>query len=66
MDKTHEEFMKDVEVESSLPAQTQRALGPESDEDVAMYLQEYDNQTGAVKEELDEIIKDAVEKEGEQ
>jgi len=36
--KTHNEFMKDVEVESSLPAQTCRALGPESDKDVSMYL----------------------------
>ena len=32
--------MKDVDVESSLPAQTCRALGPESDEDISMYVKE--------------------------
>lgn len=35
--KTHNEFMEDVEHASSLPAQTQRALAPESQEDIAMY-----------------------------
>lgn len=40
MNKTHEEFMKDVEVESSLPAQTCRELGPESQEDISMYADE--------------------------
>ena len=35
--KSHNEFLKEVEVESSLPAQTCRALGPESDEDISMY-----------------------------
>jgi len=64
MNKTHEEFMEDVAEASSLPAQTQRALGPESDEDVAMYLQEYDNQTGEAKDQLDDLIKDAVYTEG--
>lgn len=37
MSKTHEEFMKDVEEELSLPVQTSRALAPESDEDISMY-----------------------------
>jgi len=36
--KTHNEFMKNVEVESSLPAQTCRALGPESEEDINVYV----------------------------
>ena len=35
--KTHEEFLEEVESASSLPAQTERALGPESEEDIAMY-----------------------------
>ena len=38
--KDHKEFLKDVEVESSLPAQTCRALGPESQEDIAMYSED--------------------------
>lgn len=33
---THEEFVEKVEEASSLPAQTKKALGPESDEDRAM------------------------------
>lgn len=33
----HKEFMKDVEHFGSLPAQTCRALGPESQEDYAVY-----------------------------
>lgn len=33
----HNEFMKEVKDASSLPAQTCRALGPESQEDIAMY-----------------------------
>jgi len=55
--KTHNEFMEEISEASSLPAQTQRALGPESDEDIAIYLQEYDNLTGNAKKELDELIK---------
>ena len=35
--KKHSEFMKDVEYAKSLPAQTCRALGPESEEDISMY-----------------------------
>ena len=35
--KPHNEFIKDVEHASSLPAQTCRALGPESQEDFAVY-----------------------------
>ena len=37
--KTHNEFMEDVEHVKSLPAQTCRALGPESNEDIAMYIE---------------------------
>ena len=33
MNKTHEEFMEEVAEESSLPARTKKALGPESKED---------------------------------
>ena len=40
MNKTHEEFMKEAADANSLPAQTQRALGPESEEDIAMYADE--------------------------
>jgi len=43
MDKSHKEFMKDVEVESSLPAQTCRALRPESEEDISMYADDVSN-----------------------
>lgn len=35
--KSHNEFMEDVEHAKSLPAQTCRALGPESQEDYAVY-----------------------------
>ncbi len=35
--KSHNEFIKEVAEASSLQAQTCRALGPESDEDIAMY-----------------------------
>jgi len=35
--KNHNEFMKEVKEASSLPAQTKKALGPESDEDISMY-----------------------------
>lgn len=34
---SHKDFMKEVEKESSLPAQTKKPLGPESDKDRAMY-----------------------------
>ena len=37
--KSHNEFLKDVEVESSLPVQTCRSLGPESQEDINMYAE---------------------------
>ena len=56
--KSHNEFMKDVDHAKSIPAKTCRALGPESEEDIAMYLQEHDNQTGNAKKELDELIND--------
>ena len=36
--KSHNEFMEDVEHAKSLPVQTCRALGPESQEDIAMYV----------------------------
>lgn len=64
--KDHKEFMKRAADANSLPAQTQRALGPESEEDIAMYLQEHDNLTGNAKKELDELTNDAVYTEGEQ
>lgn len=35
--KSHNEFMKEVEEVSSLPARTKQALGPESQEDFAVY-----------------------------
>ncbi len=35
--KPHNEFMEDVKEASGLPAQTKKTLGPESDEDRAMY-----------------------------
>ncbi len=35
--KPHDKFMEEVAEASSLPAQTKKALGPESDEDRAMY-----------------------------
>ncbi len=38
--KSHKEFEKDVAEASSLPAQTCRALGPESEEDIAMYVED--------------------------
>ncbi len=38
--KSHNEFMKEVKDAASLPAQTCRALGPESQEDIAMYAED--------------------------
>ncbi len=35
--KPHNEFMEEVAEASSLPAQTKKTLGPESDEERAMY-----------------------------
>ena len=35
--KNHNEFIKEVAEANSLPAQTQRALAPESQEDINMY-----------------------------
>ena len=35
--KDHKEFMKEAAHANSLPSQTCRALGPESDEDISMY-----------------------------
>ena len=35
--KSHNEFMKEVKDAVALPAQTCRALGPESEEDINMY-----------------------------
>ena len=42
MNKDHKEFMEDVADASSLPAQTCRALGPESEEDISMYAEQKD------------------------
>ena len=38
--KTHKEFIEDVKEASSLPAQTKKALGPESQEDRDVYEKE--------------------------
>ena len=35
--KNHNEFMKEAADANALPAQTCRALGPESEEDISMY-----------------------------
>ena len=40
MNKSHNEFIEDVKHAAALPAQTCRALGPESQEDIAMYANE--------------------------
>lgn len=37
---SHKEFLKKVKIKSALPAQTCRALGPESEEDIAMYAED--------------------------
>ena len=37
--KDHKEFMEEVKDANSLPAQTQRALAPESQEDFAVYTE---------------------------
>ena len=36
--KSNKEFMEEVKEAISLPAQTCRALAPESDEDISMYI----------------------------
>lgn len=38
--KTKKEFLKEVADAAALPAQTCRALGPESEEDIAMYAED--------------------------
>lgn len=38
--KSHKEFMEDAKAANSLPAQTCRALGPESEEDISMYSED--------------------------
>ena len=38
--KSHNEFIEDVKHFNSLPAKTCRALAPESDEDIAMYVED--------------------------
>ncbi len=47
MNKTHKEFMKEAADANSLPAQTQRALGPESEEDISMYANCEENVGGS-------------------
>ena len=42
--KTHNEFMEDVKHFNSLPAKTARALSPESDEDISMYINDSQQQ----------------------
>lgn len=58
--KKHSEFIEDVKHFNSLPSKTARALGPESEEDIAIYLQEHDNLTGNAKKELNELTKKAI------
>ncbi len=36
----HKDFIEVAKVFASLPAKTQRALGPESDEDISMYSED--------------------------
>ncbi len=38
--KSHNEFVEEAKEANALPAQTCRALGPESEEDIAMYAEE--------------------------
>ena len=38
--KKNKEFMEDVKHFSSLPSKTCRALGPESEEDISMYVED--------------------------
>lgn len=42
--KTHKEFIEEVADASSLPAQTSRALAPESQEDIVMYANYSDDE----------------------
>jgi len=44
---THKEFLEEVKEASSLPAQTCRALGPVTDEDIAMYANCEENVGGS-------------------
>jgi len=44
--KNHNEFMKEAADANSLPAQTCRALGPESEEDISMYANDVLNVKG--------------------
>ena len=38
--KSHNEFVEEAREANSLPAQTSRALAPESDEDIMMYAED--------------------------
>jgi len=49
--KKHNEFMKEVAEAKSLPAQTKKALGPESDEDKKMYEEDKECACGYKVEE---------------
>ena len=42
--KPHNEFMEEAQEASSLPAQTKKALGPESKEDHDAYQKEINNE----------------------
>ena len=44
MRMTHNKFMEDVKHASSQPAQTCRALGPESEEDISTYANMEDSE----------------------
>ena len=58
--KNHNEFMKEAADANSLPAQTCRALGPESEEDISMYAEQKDESGIPLPS-----VKFAKEKEGE-
>ena len=48
--KSHKKFMEEVAEASSLPAQTCRALAPESQEDYAVYTKDAEHENTGVKD----------------
>lgn len=57
---SHEEFMELAEEESSLPAQTKKALGPESPEDDAVYTKDeiFDHNMKTLAKIVDKEVKE--------
>ncbi len=45
--KSHNEFVEEAREANALPAQTCRALGPESEEDISMYANCEENVGGS-------------------